>query len=107
MNWLIENWYYIVFAILVVLILIYGVMSGKAKEWLRWGVSIAEKDLGSGTGQLKLRKVYDVFMERFPMFSKIVPFFIFSKWVDLALEWMRDQLDKNPSIKSTIEGEQE
>ena len=49
-------------------------------------------------------KVYDMFVEQFPMFATIVPFNIFSKWVDLALEWMREQLEKNSNIKAFIEG---
>lgn len=102
-----DNWYFIVAAILIILLCVYGIASGNAIHWLRYGVSLAEKDLGSGTGQLKLHKVYDMFVERFPFFAKIVPFFVFSDWVDLALDWMREQLDKNPNIKNAIEGEVE
>lgn len=105
MNWLIQNWYYIVFFALVVLICIYGCMSGKVKEWLKWAVSEAECYLGSGTGQLKLREVYDMFVTTYPLFSKIVPFNVFSKWVDLALEWLSEQLAKNPNIANYIKGE--
>lgn len=103
MEWLVNNWYYIIFVIVALILTSYGITSGKAKNWLMWAVSVAEQDLGTGTGQLKLHKVYDMFMERFPMFSKIVPFFVFSEWVDLALDWMREQLEKNPNIKSLIE----
>lgn len=105
LNWLVENWYYIIFIILVVLCTIYGCVSGKAKEWLKYAVCVAEQELGKETGQLKLRYVYDMFVEQFPVFATIVPFSIFSKWVDLALEWMREQLSHNQSIKAFIEGE--
>ena len=91
--------------VLFVLVCVYGIMTGKAKNWMKYAVSMAEYDLGSGTGQLKLHKVYDLFIERFPVFAKLVPFFVFSEWVDLALDWMREQLDKNPNIKNVIEGE--
>lgn len=104
MDWLMQNWYYIVFFIVVVVGCVYGCMTGKVKEWLKWAVCIAETELGSGTGQLKLRYVYDLFVEQFPVFATIVPFNIFSKWVDLALDWMREQLDKNQQIRLTIEG---
>ena len=40
------------------------------KEWLLWAVTEAEKNLGSGTGQLKLRYVYNMFIERFRGLSK-------------------------------------
>lgn len=42
----------------------------KVKEWLLWAVTEAEKELGSGTGQLKLRQVYDLFVQRFPVITK-------------------------------------
>ena len=77
---------------------------GKIKEWLKYAVTIAEHELGSGTGQLKLRYVYDMFIEQFPMVASLLPFSIFSKWVDLALEWMRQQLEQNQNIKAMIEG---
>lgn len=106
MDWLINNWYYIVFFILVILICIYGCMTEKVKEWLKYAVTLAEKELGSGTGQLKLRQVYDWFVDTFPVFSKILPFAIFSKMVDGALEWLRIELEKNNNIKIYVEDKQ-
>lgn len=107
MNWLINNWYYIVFFIGVILLCVYGCMTGKVKEWLKYAVVEAEKYLGTGTGQLKLRAVYDMFVDTFPVFSKILPFSIFSKLVDDALEWMNEQLSKNQMIKNYVEEEVE
>ena len=104
MGWLMNNWYNILFVIVAACIVVYGVSAGKAKEWLKWAVCYAEEQLGSGTGQLKLRMVYDMFVDRFPALASILPFAIFSKWVDLALEWMRDQLDKNENIKMLLGG---
>ena len=102
-----NDWYWIFVVVLLILVLIYGIMTGKSIHWLKYGVSLAEKELGSGTGQLKLHTVYDMFIERFPIFSKLVPFNVFSDWVDLALDWLREQLDKNPNIKGIIECEDE
>lgn len=103
-NWLIENWYNIVFVMLAIVIVIYALMTGKVKEWLKYAVCVAEKELGEKTGQLKLRYVYDMFIEQFPTIASIIPFAIFSKWVDLALEWMKIQLEQNQNIKAMIEG---
>ena len=89
---------------MAVIAIAYGLVSGQAKEWLKWAVCYAEEQLGSGTGQLKLHMVYDMFIEKFPALASILPFTIFSKWVDLALEWMREQLEKNKNIKAIIEG---
>ena len=98
------TWYNIVFVVLAVCVVAYGISVGKVKEWLKWAVCVAEEELGSGTGQLKLRMVYDMFVEKFPFIASILPFSIFVMWVDLALEWMREQLDKNENIRLTIEG---
>lgn len=98
------TWYNVLFVILAIIVVAYGITMGKAKEWLKWAVCVAEEELGSGTGQLKLRFVYDMFVEKFPVIASVLPFSIFSKWVDLALEWMREQLENNENIKLVIEG---
>lgn len=98
------NWHYILICVIAILLLTYGILTGKVIHWLRWAVSEAEKELGSGTGQLKLHKVYDMFLEKFPGFATIVPFTLFSLLVDNALDWMKEQLDKNENIKNTITG---
>ena len=106
MNWIVNNIGYIAAIIVVVLIVIYGVMTGKVKEWLKYAVTMAEKELGTGPGQLKLREVYSWFIDMFPVFSKLLPFPIFSKLVDDALEWMRTQMEQNGNIKGYIEAEE-
>ena len=73
------------------------------KEWLKYAVVQAEKELGSGTGQLKLRMVYDMAVNKFPFLVKLVPFNIFSGWVDESLDWMRDQLAENKAAQSYVE----
>ena len=68
------------------------------KQWLKLAVVEAEKALGSGTGQLKLRYVYDLAVKQFPWIVTLVTFEIFSGWVDEALDWMREQLKQNAAI---------
>lgn len=104
MEWILDNWIYLAAVIAFIIVLVYGLMTGKVKRWLEWAVSEAESELGSGTGQLKLRQVYNWFIVQFPFFSKIVPFSVFSSWVDIALKWMREQMEKNDSIKAVING---
>lgn len=103
-NWIYEDWY-VIFVLLVCVFMIYITLSDKKKviEWLKYAVTIAESNLGGGTGQIKLRQVYDMFIEKFPIFSKIVPFKIFSSWVDYALEFLRTQLETNNKIKELVE----
>ena len=104
LTFLAENWY----VILVVLVLLFGIYytitnKQKVKAWLEYAVTTVEKELGTKTGQLKLRKVYDMFIERFPIFSKLVPFSTFSLWVDEALIFLREQLEKNENFKAFVE----
>lgn len=77
------------------------------REWLKYAVSVAENELGGGTGQLKLRMVYDMAIEKFSWVSKIYTFDDFSKDVDIALKWLENQLDKNKNIKAIVVGESE
>ena len=72
------------------------------KEWLKWAVSMAEKELGSGTGQLKLREVYNMAIQQFPWLIRVITFEHFSSLVDEALEWMNGQIETNPAFKSLM-----
>jgi len=72
------------------------------KEWLKWAVSIAEKELGGGVGQLKLRQVYDMAVKEFPWLGTTISFNTFSAWVDEALVWMKDQIENNIMIAGYV-----
>lgn len=75
------------------------------KEWLLYAVTEAEKALGSNTGRLKLRQVYDDFLKTFPIMSKFIPFSVFSRLVDLALIEMRKLLSTNLHCKAYVKEE--
>ena len=72
------------------------------KEWLKLAVTEAEAALGSGTGQLKLRDVYDMAVEKFPWVGEFITYETFSTWVDEALEWMNNQLESNEKVKAYV-----
>ena len=72
------------------------------KEWLKLTVVEAEKTLGGGTGQLKLRYVYNQAVAHFPWIASLVSFETFSAWVDEALDWMKEQLEQNQAITNYI-----
>lgn len=76
----------------------------KVRKWLLWAVTEAEKELGSGTGELKLRQVYDLFVVRFPWLAKVISFDLFSALVDEALEEMRELLDTNQAVSAFVNG---
>lgn len=115
MTWLVENWFIMVGLIAVVCVVavavyrFYGLPSAKQietiKEWLLYACIEAEKALGGGTGQLKLRYVYDLFITRFPSVAKVVSFTVFSGWVDIALDQMKTLLEKNKAIAEVVKGE--
>ena len=65
----------------------------QVKHWLLSAVVEAEKALGAGTGPQKLKRVYDLFVERFPRLARMVSFETFSGWVDEALEAVKDLLE--------------
>ena len=76
----------------------------KVKEWLLYAVIEAEKELGSGTGPVKLRYVYDMFIPKFPKLSGLISFNTFSEWVDVALDYMEKLLTDNKDVKAIIKG---
>lgn len=75
----------------------------KVKEWLLYACIMAEKKLGGGTGQVKLRYVYDLFVEKFSFLKLLVTFEQFSGMVDEALVKMREMLEKNPNVAMLVE----
>ncbi len=103
MNYIVENWY-IVVGLLALCVALFYVRLTDVQEWLLGVVTEAEKQMGSGTGQLKLRQVYDKFLEKFPLLSVLVPFKMFAEMVDKALERMRLMLAGNSYAQSYVEG---
>ena len=91
-------------AAICVIVIAYLAINQKSKvtEWLKYAVAEAERRLGGGTGQLKLRLVYDWFCEKFPFVAAIVPFNVFSAWVDVALETMKKWLEVGSRIGDYI-----
>lgn len=75
------------------------------KNWLLLAVVEAEKALGSGTGQLKLRYVYDLFLSKFKYLSLVISFSQFSMLVDEALDTMRDMISNNKQVEQYINKE--
>lgn len=114
MKWLVDNWAIIIALICFAVFIVYFIIKflnkptdiqiANIKEWLKWAVTKAEKDLGSGTGQLKLRTVYNLAVEKFPFILNVISFEVFSEWVDDALEWMNEQLETNVNIQNLVNG---
>ena len=88
--------------ILAVIVVAGGIYVNGFKNWLVWAVSEAESVFGSNTGKLKLRYAYELAIERFPIIAKFIPFKLFSKLVDDALDIMREMIENNKSIADLI-----
>lgn len=112
-DFLINYWWTLVIAVAVIAVAAYSVYAfvkrpttdqiNKVKEWLLYAVTEAEKELGGGTGQIKLRYVYDMFLSKFPFLTKVISFELFSKLVDEVLEKFRALLDTNTKLKDYVE----
>lgn len=72
------------------------------KNWLIGAVIEAEEAFGSDTGVIKLRYVYDKFIERFPWLIKLISFEQFSDYVDEALVEMEQLLVDNKTIRNRV-----
>lgn len=117
MEYLIENWFLIVAAVAVaasVICLAIRFMGmptekqkEKVKEWLIWACIEAERALQSGTGQLKLREVWNMFcaVPAFTWVARIVSFEQFSEWVSDALLTMKEMLINNATLASYVYGD--
>lgn len=93
----------IILAVILAAVLIGGgIYVNGFKNWLVWAVSEAEATFGSKTGELKLRYAYELAVARYPVLAKLVPFCMFKKMVDVALDVMREMIEKNKSIAEAI-----
>lgn len=116
MKFITENWFVIVALAAVGGSISYAIYSfvkmpstkqlNKVREWLLYAVTKAEKELGAGTGKIKLRYVYDMFVTRFDWLAKVITFEMFSMMVDEALEQMRSMLEKNEAAQKFVTGEE-
>ena len=62
------------------------------KEWLVWAVTKAEEKYGSETGSLKLQYAYELATTKFKWLTKIIPYPVFKKLVDMALKKLKVML---------------
>ena len=90
--------------ILAIIVVFGGLYIMGFKDWLVWAVIEAEHLLGSKTGQMKLRYVYDLAIKHFPVAAKLLPFSVFAILVEKALEVMNTMICENKSIAEAIGG---
>ena len=92
----------IIIVLLVVLglyVKIKNLINNNLVEWLVDKVAEAEAYFGSETGQLKLRSVYNIFVQDRPILALFISFDKFRNYVDAALEKFEQMLSENGKIK--------
>lgn len=72
------------------------------KNWLLYATAEAEQEMGAGTGKLKLAKVYDMFVAKFPQIAAVLKFEKFCDLVDEALVTLRHLMESNTNIQEFI-----
>lgn len=117
MNWIVENWFLAVALAACVGVSVLTVcrfaglptdrQKKKIKAWLVWACIEAERELQSGTGQLKLRKAYDAFcaVPAFSVTAKLISFETFSDWLKDALKEAKEMLIKNTNLAKYVYGD--
>ena len=115
-DFLAKYWFLLVAAIAILAIVVYAIKVfwqlpkeeklAKVQEWLLYAVAQAEREFGSGTGQLKLRYVYDNFVARFPAIADKISFAAFSLLVDAALEKFNNMLTSNIKVQNYVNKEE-
>lgn len=106
-------WYLIVAAIAIISVISIKVyvwlktpgkeQLNKIQQWLVWAVAQAEKELGSGTGQMKIKYVYDLFISKFPAVAIFISYSTFSDMVEKALEEFKEMIASNQRISEEFD----
>ena len=116
MEYLVENWYLITglaALVAVVICVVFRFMGmptekqkAKVKEWLIWACIEAEQKLKSGTGQMKLREVWNRFcaVPAFKWVAIVISFEQFSDMLDGALIEAKKMLVNNKDIAEYVYG---
>ena len=96
-----------VLAVVLIAAVILAANISSFKNWLVYAVTEAEAKFGGKTGKLKLRYVYDLAVEAFPIIAKTLPFGFFSWAVDSALLIMRGMIEDNKQIANIVSKKEE
>ena len=102
LNFIIENWDFILLIIAAVASVVYAVFKGNKSVVMRMLYALvtdAEQAFGSGTGSLKLAAVIDLI---YPKLPAIIKTFITDetlvRWVEEALAKAKEAWEKNPAL---------
>lgn len=97
--------------VIVLLVLIGGTIAffkgekKSLKDWLLYACTLAEREFGSKTGQLKLKYVWSMACEQFKFLTTFLTFEKFSEMVDDCLVDFKHLLETNDNIAEYVNGE--
>lgn len=117
MNFIINYWPMLIVAIAIIAMAVVTIIDfinkspkeriETIKQWAVYACALAEAHLGSGTGQMKMRETYDMFLQRFPSLATVITYEKYKEIAEKALLEFKQMLSTNPNIQAMIikEGE--
>lgn len=115
LEFLLQNWFELLVAAIMIIVGIVTIKKFLAKpteeqikifkNFLLAAVISAEKELGSGTGVLKLQAVYKEAVQYFPFIALTIPYKTFELWVDEAIVKMKELLAENEKLATFVMGD--
>lgn len=105
-NFILANWDFILLIVAAISVVVFAVFKGNKSvvmKMLYALVTEAEKDLGSGTGSLKLATVIEAIYPKLPAIIKMfVTDKTLQKWIEDALATAKTAWEKNANIANYI-----
>lgn len=105
LNFILENWDSILGALAIIIVAVLAVVKQEKAvifKMLYALVTEAEKQYGSGTGELKLSSVIAQIYEKAPAAVKVIPVSTLQSWVEEALEAAKEKWAKNSNVATYI-----
>lgn len=105
LNFILENWDSILGALAIIIVAVLAVVKQEKAvifKMLYALVTEAEKQYGSGTGELKLSSVIAQIYEKAPAAVKVIPVSTLQSWVEDALETAKEKWAKNSNVATYI-----
>lgn len=108
-----EYWYLIITALAMVILAVCFIVDfikkspkerlESVKQWAVYACALAEAHLGSGTGQLKMKETYNMFLKTFPSLAEIISFEQYKAIAEESLAELKEMLKTNPNIQNIVQ----
>lgn len=105
LDFILQNWDLILGALAIIIVAVLAVVKQEKAVIFKMLYSLvteAEKQYGSGTGELKLSSVIAQIYEKAPAAAKVIPVSTLQKWVEDALTAAKEKWAKNANVATYI-----